>query len=408
MTHQRNNASQEAHDQALRQTLEGVYGGHDEYLEWIISKYKEYYDLPVIEKEEEIPAQLFHLYRKGRHFVVVAAFNGAGEILIIKDDAQTQTDWQLLGGFVKEDEAVEDVCDRVVHLKTGLNIDEFRPLAVVINRFTCHRRVLEHYGLAFIVSTRGTLALPPNHLGAYISQPVEQLAYANREVFALAAERIRDWQTFVPEDEIDANRKNSASYSFHELFVKQLFEPFSSRLLKNRINELCSGAETIIDVACGDDSQVLNLASSAKFCVANDISWAALKRLRQKNRQGNVIFTNHDATCLPFRRKFDVAICKNLLHHSHNRSELLAILENLKHVGTKLIVVDVENPLKSTWRARIWNAYYVRFLGDRGRYFLNKSEFERVISLVFRDASISFEEVQTIKGVYMIAVVENA
>jgi len=91
----------------------------------------------------------------------------------------------------------------------------------------------------------------------------------------------------------------------------------------------------------------------------------------------------------------------------HNLSELVDLTKVLKNVGSKIILIDIENPLKSTLWAKIWHEYYVRFLGDRGRYFLTRDEFEKVISHIFENAIITFDVVSTLKGNYMCAVVET-
>jgi len=326
----------------------------------------------------------------------------------LSQETQLRHKWrQLLGGFIKDGETIENTCDRIVKTQTGLGIDEIEPLAVVTNKFTCQSRTLLHHGLAFIAHTRGTLTLPPDHLGAYIAQPAEQLAYSNREIAIAAKDKVDRKRTFVPEDEIEVSQRYAVNYWIHKSIINRPFELLSSRLLRDKIKQFCDKAETIIDIACGDDGLILELAKTAKFCVANDISWETLKRLRRRNHRSNIIFTNHDATDLPFRKEFDVAICKNVLHHAHNLTELLGLLQNLTKVGDRLILIDIENPFKSTLRAKLWHSYYVRFLGDRGRYFLTKNEFEKVVSLVFQGAGITYDRVQTFKGNYMFAVIEN-
>lgn len=390
----------------MRGLLDNTFGSDAEYREWAIGKYQEMYSLPNLQRTEDVPPRLFQHYQRGRHFVVTAAANPAGELLITKDIAQIENEWQLPGGFAKDGEHIEDACERIITEQTGLKINEIEPLAVVVNKFRCHSRELEHRGIAFLVHTSGTLRLPHGHLGAFIAQPIEQLAYSNREIAVAALEKISARRSFCPEDEIGVAERYALNYSLHKLLISKPLKWLSSGPLGRTVTDFCGGADYVLDVACGDDELILDLAKSVRFCVANDVSWPTLRRLRKKCTQTNVMFTNHDATSLPFRSKFDVVICKNMMHHMHNAAELQELLESLAGLGNKLILMDIENPSKSTLESRFWHYYYVRFLGDRGAFFLTRCEFEKVVSSVFGSRSLVFGVVPTHKGNYMYAVVE--
>jgi ubiquinone/menaquinone biosynthesis C-methylase UbiE len=63
------------------------------------------------------------------------------------------------------------------------------------------------------------------------------------------------------------------------------------------------------------------------------------------NHLANLIYTNHNAAHLPFKHHaFDIAICKNTLHHMPHRSQLIQLLESIKKVAKKAIFVEIENP----------------------------------------------------------------
>jgi ubiquinone/menaquinone biosynthesis C-methylase UbiE len=48
---------------------------------------------------------------------------------------------------------------------------------------------------------------------------------------------------------------------------------------------------------------------------------------------------------MPFRKNvFDVAICKNTLHHMVSRQQLLEAVEKIKHIAKKIILVEIEKP----------------------------------------------------------------
>jgi len=307
-------------EQDLSHILANIYGDSQEYIEWVIERYREYYALPIITKTEEITPRLFQFYRRGQHFIVVAISNESNEVLIVKEanrDHHDDSPWQLIGSFIKEGETIEDVCDRIVKSKTKLQIDEIEPLAVVKSEFKCQDRAILHYGLAFLVYTRGTPTLPSGDLGVYVAQCPEQLAYSNKEILAIALEKINHKKTFVPYDEIEISRSHAIKQFIHKMIINKPFDRLSSKLLREKVKKFCEKADTILDVACGNDTLILELARNAKFCVANDISWSTLQQLRKKNSLPNVVFTNHNATDLPFRKKFDVVLCKNSCGKSH-------------------------------------------------------------------------------------------
>jgi ubiquinone/menaquinone biosynthesis C-methylase UbiE len=97
-------------------------------------------------------------------------------------------------------------------------------------------------------------------------------------------------------------------------------------------------------VSCGDDNIIHQLASNKEaIVVANDISWSQVQLL--KLHAPNIICTNHNASHLPFKDKaFDVALCKNTLHHMPHRKHLLSMLQSMKRIAKKIIIVEIENP----------------------------------------------------------------
>jgi len=398
-------------EEELSQILANIYGDSQEYVESIIEQYRVFYDLPVITKTEDVGPRLFQFYRRGEHFVVIAICNEFNEILIVNETLETQQSdlatWQLVGGFVQKDETIEDVCDRFISEKTGLQIDEVEPIAVVKNEFHCQNRTISHHGLAFLIYTRGIPRFPENCRGIFATECPDQLAYANKEIILLALKKARAKKAFTPYDEVEISNRRAIRLFIHKNVINKPFDYLSSRLLKQRIRDYCGKAETILDVACGNDTLILELAQTAKLCMANDISWSVLRQLRKVTKAKNVIFCNHNAIDLPFARKFDVVICKNVLHHMHNLTEVVALTSNLQRVGKKIIIVDVENPNKSSLQARLWHEYYVRFLGDRGHYFMSRHEFEKAVSHIYRGSKIAFDLVTTVKGSYMFAVIET-
>lgn len=392
-------------EEQLSKILANVYGDGPGYIQWMIEKYGEYYDLPIIEKTEEITPRLFQFYERGKYFVVLAITNQANEVLIVKD-SQSDSIWRLIGGFVQNGEGIEEACDRLIKDNAALQIDGIEPVAIVKNHFLCQGRTLLHCGLAFLVQAQGIPIFPLNYKGVYVAQCPEQLVYSNQEILRIAVQKLGDQKIFAPYDEIDTNRKYVIRRFIHKAIINRLFGHYSSRHIKQRISKYCEGAGTIIDVACGDDVLILDLARGAKFCVANDISWSLLRQLRKKAANRNIIFTNHNILGLPFSRRFDILICKNVLHHVHNINEFIALTGSIKDFGSRLILVDIENPRKSSFRAKLWNDYYRCFLGDLGNYFLTQEEFQNALSCVYEGKKFAFDTVSTIKGNYMFAIVD--
>lgn len=392
--------------EVLSKILENVYGQEEEETWKLIEKYQQYYDLPIITKAQEIHPRLFPHYQRGINFVVLAICNEAGEVLVTKVVNSAEHAWKLIGGYISNGERIEDAYTRITTTETRLRIDEVEPLAVVINEFGCRSRTIKHRGLAFSIHTRGTPQLSPAREGSFVAEVLDQMAYSNKGILELALARLKSRRAFAPYDEIDISRRRTVQQSIHNKIINRPFKYFSSKPLKRRIKEYCEGADTILDAACGDDTLILELARNAKFCVANDISLDILSHLRAKDPPRSVIFTNHNVTELPFEKKFDVAIFKNTLHHMHSLEEFMSVLNSLRKVSHRLILVDIENPTKSTIRAKLWHEYYVRFLGDRGGYFLTREEFEKAISYVYRDANIESDLVTTLKGDYMFAIID--
>jgi ubiquinone/menaquinone biosynthesis C-methylase UbiE len=140
--------------------------------------------------------------------------------------------------------------------------------------------------------------------------------------------------------------------------------------------------------------------------VANDISRDSLKKISNKDTDKNVIFSNQNMLDVKFDKKFDVVIIKNVMHHLGNPEEIDYFLNNLRSVGKKFIIIDIIDP-KLNLLAKLWNKYYVWMLDDQGDYFINFEQFKQVFKLYYPDSKIEFNKIWTIKGPYMMAVIEN-
>ena len=66
--------------------------------------------------------------------------------------------------------------------------------------------------------------------------------------------------------------------------------------------------------------------------------------------------------------------------------------------------MDIDNPRKY-WLARFWNNYYRYFLKDQGNFFIDYVTFCKYIHEIAPSTKI--KQIHTIKGNYMLAVIDN-
>jgi len=176
------------------------------------------------------------------------------------------------------------------------------------------------------------------------------------------------------------------------------------------IKENIGNPTSIIDVSCGDDKYVFDLAreQSINLVVGNDISWSQIDLLNKKYQE--VIFTNHNAASLPFINKvFDVAYCSNTLHHMPNKKILINLLNSMDKIAKKIIIVEIENPDITGGFSKILNKYwYMKYLKDVGGTYLSEQQFKLIINNTFlKNHNIKFQTFDNIMGRYMIATVEE-
>jgi len=97
-----------------------------------------------------------------------------------------------------------------------------------------------------------------------------------------------------------------------------------------------------------------------------------------------------------------VVIFKNTLHHIDKEYQK-EVLSNLKEIAKQLIVVDIDDPQHTTFRAKLWNNYYIYLLGDQGDNFLNFNEFRIILdSEKFFNCRVKTGLINTIKDNYFL------
>jgi ADP-ribose pyrophosphatase YjhB (NUDIX family)/2-polyprenyl-3-methyl-5-hydroxy-6-metoxy-1,4-benzoquinol methylase len=370
----------------------------------LIRIYKKLYCLPSITYNESIPRENFCLYKKRHFFINVSIYNSKKEIFLIRD-FNKNIGWELPGGYIHEEENIIDTINRIVLKETGLEVSELEPIAVVYNNFTCEKKLIQHKGMAFIACSRGKIKkYPENIKGYFVKDGRYKLAYQNNKIVTMAKEKILKKTFIPPEEEINSINKKSFSflYFLHKNLIKPIGRSSSARIEKELLGLVINNPNTILDASCGE-SNLLNLLHKKyhpQICIGNDICWKTISLLKDKS--SGIIFTNHNVLALPYKVKFDLVIFKNTLHHIESINQK-KVIDSLKKIAKQLIIIDIDDPTKYSFWSKIWNKYYVFFLKDKGKYFLNFLEFKKLIERCIYGKNCEIKKVKTIKGGYFIA-----
>lgn len=370
----------------------------------IIEIYKDLYNLPTLTHKEGVSFDFFRLLKKDYKFVIISIYNERREFLILRD-FNKNIGWESVGGHIEKDERIEDGVNRVVLRETGLAIDELQPIAVIENKFEWNGKIVIHSGIAFTALARGAIKPPPVNIQTIYTREIpEVMAYQNKKILQKAKQIIEDKISEPPYKEIEAGKRLFLHYFINKYFLKFIGK-FASKRIQNKIIELiCNNPISIIDVSCGDDDFIFKLEKlyNPELCVANDISWKTISLIKNKNKESNIIFTNHNVLDLPLKRRFDLIIFKNTLHHVPS-TERIDLIKRLSNLSKQLIIVDIEDPNRSNFLAKIWHWYYVYFLGDQGGPFLTFPEFKEIIEKNIENKKSTFGIINTIKGRYFYA-----
>jgi adenylate cyclase, class 2 len=367
----------------------------------IIEIYKNLYNLPELTYKEKVDFDFFRLCDENYKFIVISVYNEKREFLLARD-FNKNIGWELIGGYIKKDEKIEDAINRIVLKETGLTIDELQPIALINNNFEWNNRIILHRGIAFAALARGkTRPQPENIKIIYTKDVPEKMAYQNREILKRTKQILENKVFEPPYKEIEGAKKFFLFYFINKYLIK-IIGNFSSKRIQNQILKLISNnPKSIIDVTCGDDNFIFKLEKlyNPEICIANDISWQITSLTRNKHKNSNIIFTNHNVLDLVFTKKFDLIIFKNTLHHIP-LSEQINLIKRLSNLSKQLIIVDIEDPSKSNFLSKIWHWYYVCFLGDQGGSFLTIQKFKEIIEKNIKNKKSDFSVVNTIKGKY--------
>ncbi|MFA6407437.1 MAG: methyltransferase domain-containing protein [Candidatus Paceibacterota bacterium] len=402
MTHQ---------EDKMNLTLEALHATNEERGQFLIKKYQGLYGLPTIETRETVDYKFFLQAKRGINFVVIAAYDHARDFLTIRNFSRG-AGWELLGGFIHDaiQEQPEHAALRIVLGESGLAVSEMTPIAMVKNIFVYGEESVTHYGIAFMAECRGTPSLIHDFRGEFSANIPSHMLASDKSILKLAHHEVHKKKGGTPLQEIDSVNKFHILIWFHEWVVSPLMHYLSSSIIDAFLFKAIGCPTTFLDVAVGDDDFIIHLAKKCRkgFFVANDISFRTTEFLRkQVNDDEFIVFTNHNATHLPFVEKFDVTLCKNTMHHMNSKEEMFLLLESLKNVSRKLVIVDIENPRQSTKAAYVWNWYYRKILGDQGGFFLSQEQFHNIIKGFFSHERVKFGVIYTVKGRYLTAIVDS-
>jgi ADP-ribose pyrophosphatase YjhB (NUDIX family) len=426
----------------LEEFVNIFYGNDTEKTAKLIEEYLEIYEIPKIVEEFQIDPHFFLHCKNTENCIVVVLYNQNREILLTLSQTmlnETETvGWRLLGGSVHcGKELIEESVLRVVKREFDVEISEIEPIAFIENHFCWDSNVAIHKGLAFmaqvidskdvILSTN--LALEKHDIDEYLNRPTsvnrqrnffdearipQKMAFSNKKIANVAFAKLKNKIFEASIGEVHASERPI----WKKLIHKYLFKPVTnraSRRIKQKIMSYISSHKTIIDISAGNDYFILDIAKKFPHdqCIANDISFNQMLDLRRETlkRGLQIKFTNHNSVDLPFKMRFDLVLFKNTLHHIGSKEECLAIMKQLKDISKRIIIVDVDNPKKSRWNVRFANWYFEVFYGDGDDHihkFHNMDSFQKLIRLAFTDdeADKVFDSVETIKGDYMIAVID--
>ncbi len=131
-------------------------------------------------------------------------------------------------------------------------------------------------------------------------------------------------------------------------FYSTFVDPLLLKMRKKVADQIEPG-QKIIDIACGTGAQVFVLAKNAKHVTGIDLSPSMIKKATQnKNKLGikNVSFKVSDATYLTSfsDNEFELATM-SLALHQFSPALYTSILDEMKRISEKIIIVDYSVPL---------------------------------------------------------------
>ena len=205
------------------------------------------------------------------------------------------------------------------------------------------------------------------------------------------------------EEEISMSQRYIRRYKFHEKFIKKYVLNEKMRKKKefhDLLFDLIPSKSSIIDVSCGDNSDIFGIAKSKGYhtIVGNDICLNYLKTHNDKN----VIYTNDNIESNSIKNHtYDVSFVKNTLHHMNNILGINNLLDMLDRISNEIVIVEIINPQETGGLPKFY--LYTKFLKDVGRCYLNEIQLKNIINNKFKNCKIEYYRFHNVLGEYMIA-----
>ncbi len=342
----------------------------------------------------------------------------------------------LLPGYGINLDQEESILHAIKRLAEGIlknaKIADLSPVVYLNNVLECNDgRIVEHTGLgvrALLLNDESEIAEYCSDIavkGSFIKgfPPNEIPQPPSRETFERVVKWFdsKDYSTYF--NEIFTQHEVMQRYVFHQNFVNPIFKgisyilgKYSIAAVKQNIINIIGNSNSCLDVACGNDKGIFQILKNVPLVVANDISIDQISYMESEYNKSHkhlpkahtILFTNHDCLDLPFRNNaFDIALCRNLLHHITSADDLKALLDNLERVAKRVLIVEIHDPSKENLWSKIRHLYYMKFLRDEGKHFYDKVDFEKVLLSRFHPNKVKFSYFPTIRGEYMFAEVDS-
>jgi ubiquinone/menaquinone biosynthesis C-methylase UbiE len=375
------------------------------------------YDLPRLQYLQHTCNKTLQYMQKKNGFVIVVLYTVDGWIYASYDGSGR---W-LPGTSIKKSEDIYDAIERCVNrLGEKIDIRDVQPVLFMDNTF-CHNDAAHTmHGIVYAARMRhpeNLIDTPQWAIFPLTESFIQWIQkYGNKDILTYVQKHILPTLLVDTDDtqdeEVETNADMKWRYAIHGALCKPLLKLFglnTNTHIKQRINQQCEWAWSILDVSCGEDAMIYSLAKdTSRLVVGNDISWSQIQLAY--NGQENIIFTNHNASQLPFiSQSFDVTLCKNTLHHMPHRNHLLSLLDSMKRVAKKIVIVEIEKPKDTGWFAYLLHKYWYRgFLKDVGGAYLDQKQFTSLIHHSFNTThTIKYWSFTTWQGKYFWAVAEQ-
>ena len=402
--------------------LDKIFKEHVGKTSLLFEYYKTIYDLPTVTTSCEVSEKLYEYCLRKKYFLLLLIYDEEGKIFLNRN-MSNDLSWGLPGGSIKENESIYHAINRLAKaVHKDIVIGNVEPVSLIENKYSFKDENIIHYGMGVIARLRNSHDINyENLVGDFIHVNDMEFQYikrlASKKVVELFKQRYVDLglktNNCFQDEEIEANEKCNNRYKIHNKYMKKYILTNKRKRKKEfnkKIEDIIGTPNSICDVSCGDDQFIFNYARehNIPLVVGNDISWSQIEFLDQKFDE--VIFTNHNAAALPFKKEiFDVSYCSNTLHHMPSKKLLINLLKSMFKISKKVVIVEIENPTITGGVPHLLNKYwFIGYLKDVGGSYLSEKEFRVIINDIFKNiANINFSTFENIMGKYMIAEIKK-